>query len=167
MNHVTSGVLLFATFGCTTQKDVRDVHDLVGEEVTVVTRHGSTTATVERTNGRIAYVADGAPIASSDVVSITQTSHVQGAAMGLVIGFGAGFVIGAGSNLAHKDTCEENPSCWDFGPTIAGVGMGLLGGAVGLLVGAVGGRNEVYDLRTSSVKIGGPSGSTAGLTITF
>jgi hypothetical protein len=169
MNQLVTGLILVAAVGCTSRKDIREAHEIVGEEVTVATRGGRTTAQVQSTGGKVTYVADGIPLASSDVVSVSHNSRGKGAAQGLTLGFGAGFVTGVALHASGRDECDRDHECVDLlGPVFTGIVIGGLGGLVGLVVGTVAGSTTVYESKRGvTVQVGGPSGSTAGLTVKF
>lgn len=155
-------VTVVAMVGCTTHKDLRSARDLAGQRVTVDTGYGRTTAYVQRAGNEATFIdtQSGVPIAPTAVVRVEDKSHALGAGQGLLIGGGLGFVGGMAMMVGGDD---------DDLALIMGMYVGAIGSLAGLVVGAIVGRKTIYESKTSgvAVEIGGPSGSTAGLTVKF
>jgi len=168
MNRLVVFVSGAAAVGCTAHKDLRDARDLSGERVTIDTRHGRTTAQVRSAGNEVTFIdaADGLPVASETVVRIEDKSRALGAGQGLLIGAGLGFLTGVAIHSIGDNDCD---GCVDLGPVFTGMYFGAIGSLAGLVVGAIVGHTTIYESRTSgvAVQVGGPSGSTAGLTVRF
>jgi hypothetical protein len=164
-------ILLLAA--CTHHRPLRHAYEVSGD-VTIETFDGRIldATAMDTPTGTVFRTARGDVLEPGNVVRVTDTRRLRGAAEGLGIGAGAGVLIGVALGLASGSDppCEE---CW-FNMTagekaaFAGVGLGIVGAGIGLLSGAILGSNFVYDGReTPVITPVGPPGSTAGLTVHF
>ncbi|MBA3499035.1 MAG: hypothetical protein H0T65_01595 [Deltaproteobacteria bacterium] len=174
-----TALLFLVVAGCTHQKNITEAHELVGDEVVLEGQYGhQVTAVGVNTPAGVTFYdkANGGMVPSHEIVKIKDVSHGRGAIEGLGIGGGIGIVTGAVIGLASgDDECgDDHGGCFlafsaGEKAMILGVVLGGLGGLVGLVVGAAKGSTTVYEHPRSgvSVRVGGPAGSTAGLTMTF
>lgn len=175
-----AALVLLALAACTRHRNIVDAHEVAGNEVVLVGQHGVhvTAVGVANAAGITFYdKANGGIVPSHEVVRIEETSHARGAVHGLGIGAGIGLGIGIVSGFASgDDPCDDegHTSCAlafsaESKAMIFGFLIGGAGGLIGLIVGGMMGSTTIYELPGSnvSVRIGGPSGSTAGLTMTF
>jgi hypothetical protein len=165
--------------GCTHHRDIREAHQLAGEEVELTGQYGHTvTAVGVRGPNGITFVdkANGGMVPDEEIVTITDVSHGRGALQGLGIGAAAGIATGMVAGFASgDDNCDnEDHGCFfeltaEAKAMIFGVLLGALGGGVGLIVGAVKGSTTIYAREGSnvSVRLGGPASSVAGVTVNF
>jgi hypothetical protein len=172
-----AALLFLAAVGCTTHKNITEAHELAGDEVTLQGQHGHrVTAVGVATPGGIRFYdkANGGMVPANEIVRIEDTSHGLGAVQGLGIGVGIGALTGALIGYSSgDDECSEDSWCilqFTAGEkaVLAGIALGGLGGLVGLVVGAAKGSTTIYEHSSgTSVRVGGPAGSTAGITMTF
>ena len=167
--------------GCTHHYNIANAHELAGEEVTLEGQYGQQVTAVGVANGAGGIVfydrANGGMVPDLEIARIKDTRHARGALEGLGIGGGIGAGIGILAGLASgDDECsnEDEGGCFlSFSAgdkaMIFGVLLGGLGGFVGLIVGAMKGSTIIYEQPSSgvTVRVGGPSDSVAGVTVSF
>jgi hypothetical protein len=176
-----SALVVVALAGCTHHRNINEAHELVGDEVVLEGQYGAqVTAVGVASAGGITFIdkANGGMVPPNEIVRIKETSHGLGAVQGLGIGIGIGAGLGIVMGFASgDDECNDESGeggCWfSFSAgekaTILGVVFGGAGGLLGLIVGAMKGSTTIYEQPGSnvSVRVGGPAGSTAGVTMTF
>lgn len=170
-------LLFLVVTGCTRHKNITEAHEVAGDEVTLVGQRGhQVTAVGVAAPGGITFYdkANGGMVPSQEIVRIEETSHGLGAAQGFGIGAGIGVLTGAVIGLSSgDDECNDDQFCiFEFSAgekaVIAGIALGGLGGLIGLVVGAAKGTTTIYEHESGTrVRVGGPAGSTAGVTMTF
>lgn len=173
-----AALLFLAATGCTNHKNITEAHELAGDEVTLQGQHGHrVTAVGVASPGGITFYdkANGGMVPSHEIVRIEETSHGRGAIQGLGAGAGIGALTGGLIGLASgDDDCsgEDHGCILEFSAgekaVILGIFLGGIGGLVGLVVGAAKGSTTIYEHSSgTTVRVGGPAGSTAGITMTF
>jgi hypothetical protein len=173
-----TALVFLAVTGCTHHKNITEAHELVGDEVVLEGQHGrQVTAVGVAGPGGITFYdkANGGMVPPNEIAMIKDTSHGRGALEGLGVGAGLGVLTGAAAGFASgDDECSDEEFCiLEFSAgekaVIFGVLLGGIGGVLGLVVGAAKGSTTIYEHPQSgtSVRVGGPAGSTAGLTMTF
>ena len=173
-----AALLFLAAAGCTHHKNITEAHELAGDEVVLEGQYGhQVTAVGVRSPAGITFYdrANGGMVPHHEIVKIKDVSHGRGALEGIGIGGGIGILIGAGAGLASgDDECgDESHGCFlEFSAgekaVIFGILLGGVGGVIGLVVGAAKGSTTIYEHSSgTSVRVGGPAGSTAGITMTF
>ena len=172
-------VVVTLAAGCTQHRHIVEAHEVATDEVVVERRGGQqSTAVGVRTAGGITFYdkASGGTIPSAEVVKVIEVSHGRGALQGLPIGIAIGTAVGAIAGYASgDDDCSSRDSDCFFilsakeKAFFGGLLLGAAGGLVGLVVGGIKGSTTIYELPGAnvSVRVGGPAGSTAGLTIAF
>lgn len=170
--------LLVAAAGCTHHRPLAQVSELgVGEDVTVdVTGYGEVEVTTVATAGGTSFRDAGGTLISPDnVARVVDVRRARGAGEGFLIAGGLGVAVGVVLGFADGDDppCADTAwLCFRFSAgekaTLGGIAFGSLGGLIGLVVGAVRGSQFVYDNGEGvTVTATAPSGSAAGLTVTF
>ena len=170
-----TALLFLVAAGCTHHKNIVEAHELAGDEVVLEGQYGhQVTAVGVNTPAGITFYdkANGGMVPAQEIVKIKDVSHGRGAIEGLGIGAGLGGLMGGLIGLASGDDECESECFIEFSAgekaVILGVVLGGLGGLIGLVVGAAKGSTTVYEHESGvSVRVGGPAGSTAGLTMTF
>lgn len=174
-----TALVFLAVAGCTHHKNITEAHELAGDEVVLEGQYGhQVTAVGVAAPGGVTFFdkANGGMVPSHEIVKIKDVSHARGALEGLGLGVGIGALTGGAIGLASgdDDCSNEDHGCFlEFSAgekaAILGILLGGLGGLVGLVVGAAKGSTTIYEHSRAgvTVRVGGPEGSTAGLTMTF
>ena len=152
---------------CTQHRDIREAYEVEGDvEVEIA---GRQTIDAVAVHGGFVAKYNGGPIAPQYITRIEDTRHGRGALQGLGLGALIGGTTGA---LIGYTSADEDDFLFNSKGEVAligGVVMGMAGGFIGLVVGAIKGSTTVYEHRAmgTAVRVNGPSGSVAGVTVTF
>ena len=112
---------------------------------------------------------NGGPIAPMYVSKVVDTQHGRGALEGLGLGALIGGVTGAVIGYAAADEDDYLFNSKGEVAVVGGLVFGTMGALVGVVVGAVKGSTIIYEHKATgtAVRVNGPPGSVAGVSVTF